>query len=93
LVPLYIENFAVQRALTQIASEGDESPAGIKKSLESRWAIEDIKSLDFKDVVITKMGAGTQVRAEYRAETPFVANVSIVVDFDKSVMIGSGSKF
>jgi hypothetical protein len=92
LTPLYIENFAVQRALTQMASQGDESPAGIKRSLEARWAIEDIKSFDYNDVKITKTGSGTQVRAEYRAEAPFVSNVSLVVDFDKTVTIGSGGR-
>jgi hypothetical protein len=92
LVPLYSEYFAVQRALDQISKEGDESPTGIRTSLERRWAIEDVKSLHYKDIAITKMGAGTQVRAQYRAETPFIGNVSLVVDFDKSVIVGSGGR-
>src|SRR5690242_14506534 len=70
LVPLYIENFAVQRALKQAASQGDESPTAIKNSLEARWVIENIKNLDYKDVVISKSGSGTQLRAQYRAEAP-----------------------
>ena len=92
LVPLYIENFAVQRALDLIAKEGDESPTNIRTSLDRRWAIEDVKSLDFKDIAITKTGSGTKVRAQYRAEAPFIANVSLVVDFDKTVTIGSGGR-
>jgi hypothetical protein len=88
LVPLYSEYLAVQRALDQISTEGDESPTGIRTSLERRWAIEDVKSIDFRDIAITKTGSGTQVRAQYRAETPFIGNVSLVVDFDKSVTVG-----
>jgi len=90
LVPLYMEYFAVQRALDSIAKDGDQTPAGIRTSLERRWAIEDVKSVDFKDIAITNMGPRTQVRAQYRAEAPFVGNVSLVVDFDKSVMVGGG---
>jgi hypothetical protein len=28
------------------------------------------------------------MRAWYRAETPFVANVSLIADFDKTVRVG-----
>ncbi|MBC7982628.1 MAG: DUF4845 domain-containing protein [Candidatus Obscuribacterales bacterium] len=88
LVPLYLEFFAVQRALTLVATDGDETPAAIRRSLDRRWEIEDIKSISPKEIEITKMGEGTKIRAAYRAEAPFIANVSIVVDFDKSVSMG-----
>jgi len=88
LVPLYIENFAVRRALMQAANQGDDSPAVIKRALEQRWVIEDIKSIDFSDVAITKDGAGTKIRANYRGEVPFIGNVSLVVDFDTIVKMG-----
>lgn len=90
LVPLYVEYFAVQRALDLVAKEGDESPAEIRKSLERRWEVEAIKSLAAKDVQIVKEGAGTRVRAEYAAVSPFIANVSLLVEFDKSVVVGGG---
>ena len=90
LVPLYLEYFAVQRALSQVATAGDTSPAGIRDSLQRRWDIEDIKTIDVKDIEIKPVAAGIQVRAQYRAEAPFVGNVSLVVDFDKSVIIGGG---
>ena len=93
LAPKYIEYMAVARALDQVATslkDGDASPASIRTSLQRRWEIEDIKSLDVKDIEINKVANGTEVRAAYRAEAPFVANVSLVVDFDKSVMVGGG---
>jgi hypothetical protein len=31
------------------------------------------------------------MRAWYRAEAPFVGNVSLVADFDKTVAIGAGA--
>jgi hypothetical protein len=92
LVPLYKEYFAIQRALDQIAKEGDESPTAIRTSLERRWAIEMINAIEPEKIAITKIGEGTQVRARYRAETPFLGNVSLVIDFDKSVTIGSGGR-
>ena len=88
LAPLYFEYMAVARALDQTAKEhqGDPtSPQQLRTSLDRRWTIEDIKSLDPKDIEIKKSAGGFTMRAYYRAESPFVANVSLVVDFDKSV--------
>lgn len=94
LAPKYMEYMAVARALDQVAKNmqggGDASPAAIRDLLGRRWEIEDIKSLDIKDVEINKVANGTEVRAAYRAEAPFVGNVSLVVDFDKAVVIGGG---
>lgn len=91
LTPIYMEYMAVARALQQTAEEFDgESPTvpSLHNSLDRRWTIEDIKSLDPKDISIKKSGKGYTMRAEYRAEAPFVGNVSLVVDFDKTVEVG-----
>ena len=90
LTPLYLEYMAVARALDQTAKEfsGDPtSPQQLRTSLNRRWTIEDIMSLDPKDIEIKKSPGGFAMRAYYRAEAPFVANVSLVVDFDKSVEV------
>ena len=88
LTPLYFEYMAIVRALDQTAKEheGDPvSPQTLRTSLDRRWTVEDIKSIDPKEIEIKKTAGGFSMRAYYRAEAPFVANVSLVVDFDKSV--------
>ena len=89
LTPVYLEYMAVVRALEQTAKEheGPTTVGDLRRSLDRRWAIEDIKSIDFKEIEIKRAGAGYAMRAWYRAEAPFVANVSLVVDFDKSVNV------
>jgi hypothetical protein len=90
LTPIYMEYMAVARALDQTADEGAKGTTNIQNlrvSLDRRWTIEDIMSLDVKDVEIKKTGNGFTMRAEYRAEVPFVGNVSLVVDFDKTVEV------
>ena len=90
LTPLYLEYMAVARALEQTAKEHDStttSPAELRTSLDRRWTIEDIKSIQPKEIEIKKAGGGFSMRAWYRAEAPFVANVSLVVDFDKTVNV------
>ncbi|HKQ81478.1 MAG TPA: DUF4845 domain-containing protein [Steroidobacteraceae bacterium] len=90
LVPLYFEYMEVVRAMDQVAKEYNGEPvtvAQLRTSLDRRWTIEDIKSIQPKDMEIHKQGNGVTMRAFYRAEAPFVANVSLVVDFDKTVEI------
>jgi hypothetical protein len=91
LTPIYFEYMAVARAMEQTAKEHDgaASVQNLRISLDRRWAIEDIKSLDPRDMEIKRSANGFTMRAEYRAEAPFVGNVSLVVDFDKTVTVAS----
>lgn len=91
LVPVYFEYMAVARALEQTAKEhagNPTSPQDLRNSLDRRWIVEDIHSIQPKEIEIKKAGSGFSMRAWYRAEAPFVANVSLVADFDKTVNVG-----
>lgn len=93
LVPMFLEYMAVVRALDQTAKDavvGSITPDGLRTSLARRWEIEDIHSIDWKQIEIKKAGSGMSMRAWYRAEAPFVGNVSLVADFDKTVEIRPG---
>ena len=91
LLPLYMEYMAVVRAMTQAAQEDGGSPQRLRAAMGRRWIVEDIKSLDPKDIEIKRAGSGYSMRAWYRAEAPFISNISLVVDFDKTVMTDGGA--
>src|SRR5690606_18193519 len=87
LTPLYLEYMAVARALDGTAKEFSGNPTtaqALRTSLDRRWTVADIKSIEYRDVEVTKADAGYTLHAAYRAEAPFIANVSLVVDFDTS---------
>lgn len=89
LFPVYMEYMAVVRALQQTAKEGGgASPQQLRTSLIRRWAVEDIKSIQPAKIDIKKSRNGYTMRAWYRAEVPFISNVSLVADFDKTVDVG-----
>ena len=88
LVPVFMEYMAVKRALAQTAKElsgNPTSPQQLRQSLDRRWSIEDIKSVQPKEIEIKRAGSGYTMRAWYRAEVPFIGNVSLAADFDKTV--------
>ena len=92
LTPIYLEYMKVVRSMQQTRDElkgGPPDLAALRVSLDRRWAIEDISTISAKDIDIKKNGDGVTMRAFYRAEAPFIGNVSLVVDFDKSVLISS----
>jgi len=94
LTPMYFEYMAVVRAMEQTAkesSDGATSPQDLRNALQRRWTVEDIHSLEPKDMEIKKAGKGFTMRAWYRAEVPFIANVSLVADFDKTVTVAGGT--
>ena len=96
LTPLYFEYMAVVRALEQTAKEHAGGPTSPQDAAQRRstgaGSIEDINSIQPKDIEIKKAGSGFTMRAWYRAEAPFVANVSLVADFDKTVNVGSRAR-
>jgi hypothetical protein len=90
LTPMYLEYMAVARALENTAKEHSGGPTTMQQlrtSLNRRWTIEDISSVQPPDIEIKKAGAGWTMRAWYRAEAPFIGNVSLVADFDKTVEV------
>ena len=90
LVPVYLEFTKVARALEQVRDEHaaiESNPHLIRRSLERRWDVEDIKSIGWKEIEIKKSQDGFDVRAAYNVERPFVANVYLVAKFDRAVTI------
>jgi hypothetical protein len=90
LVPVYLEYGKVARSLEQVRDEHaaiDTNPALIRRSLERRWDVEDIHSIGWKEIEITKTNGGYDITASYDNEQPFAPNVYLVVKFEKTVSI------
>lgn len=90
LVPVYFEYMEIVRAMEQTAKEhagNPTNPQELRSSLDRRWTVEDIKSIQPKEMLIKRAGSGFTMQAQYRALVPFVANVSLAADFDKTVTV------
>jgi hypothetical protein len=90
LVPLYLNYLKVARSIDATASEfksDNPDPGGIRRSLEKHWQIEDISSVDSKDVEIVKDESGVALHVAYDDSAPYISNVSLTVHFDKTVKV------
>jgi hypothetical protein len=83
LMPAYIEYFGVKKILASMEQAGDlKNPVReIRKSYETRNAIENIKSLKGEDLEITKEGGETVVSAAWSVKVELVSNISACIDF------------
>lgn len=90
LTPIYLNYMKVARALDATAQEskGDNpDPVTLRRTLEKHWQIDDITGIEPKDVEINKNEDGVSLHAVYDDSTTFLANVSLVAHFDKTVKV------
>lgn len=90
LTPVYLNYMKIVGVVNGVAEEFDTKGASrteILSSVARRFDIESVSEIRAKDVKITKVGNGYEVVAAYSHKTPFIANVSFVVDFDKRVTV------
>ncbi|MGA2188560.1 MAG: DUF4845 domain-containing protein [Steroidobacteraceae bacterium] len=90
LTPLYLNYIKVVRSMDAAAGEfktDNPDPGSVRRSLEKHWQIEDISSVEAKDVEIVKNENGVALHVAYDDLAPYVSNVSLSVHFDKTVKV------
>jgi len=88
LFPAYAEFFAVKKAINRMANEGSLSSMEkheIQRAFDRSQGIDDIRSVQPKDLQITRNNSGeTVVTADYEVVIPLVANISALLKFHAS---------
>ena len=89
VTPMYIKNMRMSTILDDVKKElsGEApTPQTIREELARRFSIEDIK-MDISALKITQSKNGYTLRVQYDERAPYIANVYLVVAFDKQVEI------
>ncbi|MDH3620743.1 MAG: DUF4845 domain-containing protein [Gammaproteobacteria bacterium] len=90
LTPVYLNYMKVAGVVDGVGKEFDGSGASrsaIRNSISRRFDIDSVSIITAKDVKVTAVDGGFEVAATYSHKSPFIANVSFVVDFDKRTLI------
>jgi hypothetical protein len=80
LIPAVIEYIAIERAVQKIKGEGS-TVRDIQASFDRHATIDDITSINSRDLDITKEGDQIVISYAYQKKIPVMENVSIVIDF------------
>ncbi|MGH8675055.1 MAG: DUF4845 domain-containing protein [Burkholderiales bacterium] len=84
-LPPYLEYFTAKKLIIQVANEQrGGSVLDIRRAWQLKTAIEDVPSVNDKDLEITKEGGEVVVSFAYRKEVPLFANVGVYMDFAAS---------
>lgn len=85
-VPAFTEYFAIQKAISAVAQEGDggASMSDLRRSFDRRSDIDDINTVSSKDLDIFKQGGKVIVEVNYERKVPIAGNVSLLFDFSAS---------
>jgi len=93
LTPKYLEYVRVASTLEKVRDEYENNPGTtefmLRKACERHFDIEMVEIITSNDLEIKREGAVFTLRAAYDDTVPLVANVSFLVEFDKSVEIAA----
>jgi hypothetical protein len=90
LLPIYLEQMKVTAVLQDIKGELDgqkATPIEIRASIGKRLNIESINVVHQREFKIVKSENGHKVTAQFEQRAPYVANLYLVVVFDKTVEV------
>lgn len=91
LVPVYLEYLKVESVLNGARDEFEgQNPTAqyVRASIQKRLDIEGVSVVTIKDFKLKKAEGGYEVSIDYEHAVPYIANVSFLVDFSKSVHVG-----
>ena len=90
LTPVYLNYMKVVGVVDGVGEDFDgkgATRAAIRLSISRRFDIESVDVITAKDVKVSAVDGGFEVVASYPHKSPFISNISFVVDFDKRTLI------
>jgi hypothetical protein len=92
LIPIYMEYSSINSALTTVSKQAtaNETPAQIRSSINGLFDVNSINVIKPEDIEI-KQDPDTKslvLNLDYDARTNFIANVDLVVHFEKTYSAG-----
>jgi hypothetical protein len=89
VTPMYIKNMRLSRVLqdTEVELSGKApNPGSIRQEIFKRFSIEDI-NLPTESIKIAQSKNGYMVSIEYENRVPYIADIWLLIVFDKQVEI------
>lgn len=84
--PVYLEYWQTKQALDDVLADGKgagKSKAELLDSVQKHLDVSRIEIVQAKDIRFTQTRAGLEVDASYEKRVPLIANIDVVVKFDK----------
>lgn len=93
VLPIYMDEAKAAKIVSQVAvsSQNANLPiTEIRRTLQRRWDVDDVKNLKVKDVKLVKDKSGKALAYNYEVRTHLFANWDLVLTFDKRFQMAAG---
>ena len=80
LVPSFLE-FRTAKTAIELISKQAQNPADVRRAWDARSAIDNITSVNAKDLEITREGNQMVIAFAYRKEIPLFGGVGMYIDY------------
>ena len=90
LTPVYLNYMKVVGVVDGVLEEFDgqnAARADLRRSISRRFDVESVGVITYRDITVTSVDGGLEVAAVYDHTSPFIANVSFTVHFNKTVLV------
>lgn len=90
LMPVYLNYMKVVGVINGVHEEFDgrnPTRGEMRRSITRRFDVESVGEITARDISVTAVDGGFEVRAQYDHVAPFIANVNFSVHFDKNVLV------
>jgi hypothetical protein len=90
LTPVYLNYMKVSGVIDGVHEEFDRqstSRSAIRSSISRRFDVDSVGVITARDVSVTNVDGGFEIRADYDHTSPFIGNISFTVHFDKKVLV------
>ena len=90
LTPVYLNYMKVVGVVDGVFDEFDgqrATRAVIRSSISRRFDVESVSVITARDVTVTAVDGGLEVKAKYDHTSPFIGNVSFSVHFNKTRLV------
>ena len=93
VAPIYMNEAKAQKIVAQLAEQPGSAkvaPIQMRKALQRRWDVDDVKYLQVKDVKLKKTKQGKLLAYNYEVRKKLFANWDLVLTFEKSFELNKG---
>lgn len=87
LTPAYLEYFSIKSSMASVAEQnvGNSSTGEIRRLLEGRFNINEVKSVKASDAKIKDITGGRALYIKYERRIPLFGNISALLEFENEV--------
>jgi len=86
--PIYLDYWQVKKALDLVTANSQSSGMGREELLaavQKQLDVSRIETISSKDMKVIEAKSGRELNANYEKRVPLIANIDVVVKFDKLV--------